>query len=144
MVILVFFNILQLPHTVISNSEKLTHPSGYATTKKKSQIRPCQGAQDGHGSRSALSCMRIRNTVQAPVLTQSNHRVSISQSLLNCRGYGQSTAGELALEQTAGQPHYGAAGQPGHGSLQEIMKFYTRTGTLGITQSVFFNNFSKN
>ena len=27
MVSLVFFNILQLPHTVISNSEKLTHPS---------------------------------------------------------------------------------------------------------------------
>ena len=27
MVYLVFFDILQLPHTVISNSEKLTHPS---------------------------------------------------------------------------------------------------------------------
>ena len=27
MVSLVFFDILQLPHTVISNSEKLTHPS---------------------------------------------------------------------------------------------------------------------
>ena len=26
MVSLVFFDILQLPHTVISNSEKLTHP----------------------------------------------------------------------------------------------------------------------
>ena len=27
MVSLVFFDILQLPHTVISNSEKFTHPS---------------------------------------------------------------------------------------------------------------------
>ena len=27
MVSLVFFDILQLPHTVISNSEKLTHPT---------------------------------------------------------------------------------------------------------------------
>ena len=27
MVSLVFFDILQLPHTVISNSEKLTHPN---------------------------------------------------------------------------------------------------------------------
>ena len=27
MVNLVFFDILQLPHTVVSNSEKLTHPT---------------------------------------------------------------------------------------------------------------------
>ena len=27
MVSLVFFDILQLPHTIISNSEKLTHPN---------------------------------------------------------------------------------------------------------------------
>ena len=30
MVILVFFDILQLPHTVISNSEKLTHPTAHS------------------------------------------------------------------------------------------------------------------
>ena len=31
MVSLVFFYILQLPHTVISNSEKLTHPNVHLT-----------------------------------------------------------------------------------------------------------------
>ena len=31
MVSLVFFDILQLPHTVISNSEKLTHPNVHCT-----------------------------------------------------------------------------------------------------------------
>ena len=30
MISLVFFDILKLPHTVISNSEKLTHPNGHA------------------------------------------------------------------------------------------------------------------
>ena len=31
MVSLVFFDILQLPHTVISNSEKFTHPTVHCT-----------------------------------------------------------------------------------------------------------------
>ena len=35
MVNLVFFDILQLPHTVISNSAKLTHPSVQCTVARK-------------------------------------------------------------------------------------------------------------
>ena len=39
MVSLVFFDILQLPHTVISNSEKLTHPIvKYTVTRKKGSL----------------------------------------------------------------------------------------------------------
>ena len=34
MVSLVFFNILQLPHTVISNYEKLIHPNAHINTQK--------------------------------------------------------------------------------------------------------------
>ena len=38
MVSLVFCDILQLPHTVISSSEKLTHPIVYALYKYNTQI----------------------------------------------------------------------------------------------------------
>ena len=35
-----FFDILQLPYTVISNSEKLTHPSTYMENRvRRSEIR---------------------------------------------------------------------------------------------------------
>ena len=37
MVSLVFFYILQLPHTVISNSEKLTHPTAHALAHSPGQ-----------------------------------------------------------------------------------------------------------
>ena len=40
MVSLVFFDILQLPHTVISNSEKLTHPTMHCFINRKQGLEP--------------------------------------------------------------------------------------------------------
>ena len=40
MVILVVFDILQLPHTVISNYEKLTHPNVHITAEKEDTDSP--------------------------------------------------------------------------------------------------------
>ena len=63
MVILVFFDILQLPHTVISNSEKLTHPIVQCTLFEDSvvigscrQVPPtplyCMNSRLGHFGKS--------------------------------------------------------------------------------------------
>ena len=39
MVSLVFFDILQLPHTLISNSEKLTHPIQHKALKMLKKLK---------------------------------------------------------------------------------------------------------
>ena len=70
MVSLVFFYIFQLPHTVISNSEKLTHPTAQPTgIRTNIQSKYPLLLNELHNPQVPVLYIRLKGTVsQVPVL----------------------------------------------------------------------------
>ena len=77
MVSLVFFDILQLPHTVISNSEKLTHPSVHVYNVLH------MGVNQNHGYIGRAELQRLQQTSGAEV--PGSNPASPTMILMHCR-----------------------------------------------------------